>query len=310
MNIRFAMALLAIVGLSVGCDKSEPVIVKSELEGSVLPDLPERSGTAPQPATSFSDPNFSAGSGDFFARLPIDITPPAGASQDSGAAKVADWERLSVLSLGLDTRDGDLDFARLTTEESKRATPLQRELQAGINALNQGQLKEASAHFEAAKKADPREFRSYFFDAVVQLQKNEEAVIPGAKASLDIAISLAPQELELYLHRGNLRLREGEYGLAVDDFTRLLQSHPQHLGALMNRATANFHRRRPKDIVDDTSAIIKLRPGIPDAHLLRALGYLMQGESVLARRDFDAAVAAGLAKPAVDSWKPYFQSRG
>lgn len=310
MNMRYPFVAFVLSVVLAGCDKNEQVLVKSDMEGHVLPDLPNLAGTSSQPASTFPDPSGSSSGTDPYASLPLDTTPPTAVPKETGAARVADWERLSVLSLGLETRNGDLDFARLTNEESKRATPLQRELQAGLNDLNLGRMKEASEHFAAAKKADPRDFRAYFFDAVIQMQGTNGGTAAGAKAEFDIAISLAPQELELYLHRGNLRLREGEYGLAVDDFSKLLEAHPQHLSALMNRATANFHRRRPKDIVADTTAIINLRPGVPDAHLLRALGFLMQGETTLARRDYDAAVAAGLPKPAVESWKPYFQTRG
>jgi Tfp pilus assembly protein PilF len=307
--MRSRRLLPGLILLIAGCDHREPILVKSEMDGSVITNLPGPTGSSRPGTSRFDDPNFVLPDEPTTGTVIDPFSLPSAAPPDAVAPRVPDWERLSVLSLGLDSRDGNYDFARLSTEESKRATPLQIELQAGLNALNRGQLKESLEHFESAKKADPRDFRAYFFGAIVNLQLADDAAKARAKAGFDIAISLAPQEGELYLHRGNLRLKEGDYGPAVDDFTRVLQAQPQHLGALMNRAAANFHRRRPKDIVDDTTVIIKLRPGVPDAHLLRALGYLMQGETVLGRRDFDAAVAAGLSKPAIESWKPYFRPR-
>lgn len=293
-----------------GCDHREQTIVKSDLEGTVMPTLPGATSTSSGDSNSVADPNFVLPDGPKGTVAEFDpLAVSAAANATAGSASVPDWERLSVLSLGLESGDGNFDFARLTAEEIKRDKPLQVALQAGITALNRGKLDESLGHFEQAKKADPRDFRAYFFDAIVQSQKNDDASTARAKASFDIAIRLAPQEAELYLHRGNLRLREGDYGGAADDFSTVLKAHPKHLGALMNRAVANFHRRRPKDIVDDTSAIIALQSGVPDAHLLRALGLLMQGETVRARRDFEAAVAAGLSKPAVESWQPYFRPR-
>ncbi|MGC3968310.1 MAG: hypothetical protein QM775_13335 [Pirellulales bacterium] len=53
---------------------------------------------------------------------------------------------------------------------------------------------------------------------------------------------------------------------------------PKNVAALLNRAVANFHRRRPKDMIVDATAVIDIRKDIPDAHLLRALGNLMSGE--------------------------------
>ncbi|MCE9606806.1 MAG: tetratricopeptide repeat protein [Planctomycetia bacterium] len=219
----------------------------------------------------------------------------------------SDWESFASSSVGLSPRDGDLRFAfaDLGTQKGK-VSPFERELRAGLEALNQGKMPAAVSHFETAQKADPRDFRPFFFEAVARLQLEEVA---RAAAALDIAISLAPSETELYLHRGNLHSRQRDYGLAVDDFSRVVAVQPDHLAALLNRAVANFHRRRPKDIVEDSSAALKVKAGIPDAHLLRALGYLMQGETVRARRDFDAAVASGLNKSAIDSWSPLFRSR-
>jgi len=307
--MRSRRVLLGLMLVIAGCGHQERTLVKSDMEGSALRILPGASGMSTGGGNSLDDPSFVLPDGPKTTASVDSFPVIAAATGDGTASRMPDWERMSVLSLGVESRDGNYDFARLSAEESKRATPLQIELQAGLADLNRGRLNEAVKHFELAKKADPRDFRPYFFDAVVQSQKQEDTAKAQARAEFDIAIRLAPQEPELYLHRGNFLLREGDYGVAVDDFTRVLQANPQHLGALMNRATANFHRRRPKDIVDDTTSIIKLRPGVPDAHLLRALGLLMQGETVRARRDFDAAVAAGLSKPAVESWKPYFQTR-
>lgn len=289
-----------------GCEQRDPILVKSEMDGSALRNLPGEKGTASTGTSRLDELNAS------FDERPATSTPvdpfslPGVATADGASSQVPDWQRLSVLSLGLEARADNYDFARLSTEESKKPTTHQIELEAGRVALMRSEFNKAIEHLELAKKADPRDFRAYFYESVALMQLKDDASKARGKAGLDIAISLAPQETELYLHRGNLRLGESDYGPAVDDFTRVLQAHPQHLGALMNRTVANFHRRRPKDMVDDATTILKIRPGIPDAHLLRALGYLMQGESTLGRRDFDAAVAAGLPKPAIESWKRYF----
>lgn len=294
--------------LVAGCEQRDPILVKSEMDGSALAlqKLPGVKGTSGSGTTGLDEFNNSLEKQANAGGTVDPFSLPGIATPEGVSPQVPDWQRLSVLSLGLESRNGDYDFARLSTEESKRPTPHQVELEAGRVALYSGQFSKALEHLESAKKSDPSDFRAYFYEAVVNLQSKDEAAKARAKAGIDFAISLAPRETELYLHRGNLRLGEGDYGPAVDDFTRVLQAHPQHLGALMNRTVANFHRRRPKDMVDDATTLLTLKPGIADAHLLRALGWLMQGESVRGKRDFDAAVAAGLSQPAIEAWKRYF----
>lgn len=306
INLGNRCAVLLCALSFVGCDNREKLIVKSDYEGQSLPDVISSSGSGQPTLSTELDTN----------RLPtiVDATPsfatpssPLGGAPSLGLnSENPSWLDSAGRSAGLLPRDGDIRFAELTAEEQKKTSTFERELRAGIEALNTEKTSAAIEHFEAAEKADPRDFRPFFYESLVRVHQNS---IPQAAAALDIAIQLAPQQVELYLHRGNLRLREGQHSLAVDDFTRVLAVHPTHLPALINRAGANWQLRRPKDVVADTTEVIKLRSGIPDAHLLRALGYLVQGETVLARRDFDAAVAAGLPKKAAEDWAPVFRGR-
>jgi len=299
MNVRIRCLASLCAVLFVGCDTREKTIINPDHRKQALPEFgSEATATALDPYAILL-PNSSA-TGPGLDPSAFDADP-----QIARAARTIDWNNLASLSFGL-AGGADMRFAELKAEEKKKTSIFEQELQAGIAELNRGKLTEAIAHFEAAEKANALDFRPFFYEAVVRLQQNS---IPRAETALDIAIRLAPEQIELYLYRGNLRSRQGQHGLAVDDFSRVIKAYPENLSALINRAAANFQRRRPTDVVDDASTVIRLKSGIPDAHLLRALGFLMQGETVKARRDFEAAVAAGLAKPVADSWGPIFRGR-
>lgn len=219
-----------------------------------------------------------------------------------------DWERVGAASAGFSALAGGISFASAAMPaKGKKLSPLEESLQAGLDYLNAGNYSQAAGRFEAAQATDPRDYRGYFFEAVCRAQLDDLA---RAAASMDRAIALAPQEIELYVHRGNLMLRKKDYGAAVDDFSHVVQLQPKSVPALLNRAVANFHRRRPKDVIADATAVIEIRQDIPDAFLLRALGNIMTGEPARARRDYDAAVGAGLTKQAIDTWRPVFYREG
>lgn len=227
-------------------------------------------------------------------------------SYDAGDSQV--WERVANATTGFGAVSGGMQFAVASLPASgSKQTPFEKQLQDGVAALNAGKPRAAIVSFELAQRSDPNDYRGFFFEAVAQSQLDE---VSRALTALDLAIRKAPQEMELYVHRGNLRLRQKDYALAVDDFSQVIERDPKNLGALLNRAVANFHRRRPKDIIQDTTEVLAIRKDIPDAHLLRALGNLMSGEPARGRRDFDAAVAAGLSQQAIETWRPVFYREG
>lgn len=299
MTIRIRCLAALCAAAFIGCDTREKTIHNAPRPDQALPEIGGRPSATPSDSLAILLPTPSSTG---LSRDPsaFDADP-----QIARAARTIDWNNLASLSFGLSSA-AEMRFAELKADEEQKTSVFERELKAGIDELNRGKPTEAIAHFEAAEKANGRDFRPFFYEAVVRMQQDS---IPRAETALDIAIRLAPEQLELYLYRGNLRSRQGHHGLAVDDFSRVIEAYPENLSALINRAAANFQRRRPKDVVDDTSTVIRLKPGIPDAYLLRALGFFMQGETVRARRDFEAAVAAGLAKPVADSWGPIFRGR-
>ena len=289
----------AVVTTIAGCKEPTRPVDRKAVQGQLLTD----------------NNNASGSSGIVIAPTIIEpehLAPdPLGTSQgvlSSNTRDVKDWERVGAVSAGLSAIAGDVRFASVTLPtKGNKVSPLEEQLAAGLELLNAGKLREAAACFEAAQSADRRDYRGYFFEAVCRAQLDELA---RAVAAIDLAINLSPQEPELYVHRGNLRLRQKDYGAAVDDFSHVVRLQPANIAALLNRAVANFHRRRPKDVIADATSVIEVRKDIPDAYLLRALGNIMTGEPARARRDYDSAVGAGLSKQAVDTWRAVFYRDG
>lgn len=301
MSVRH-LAWLAAAGLiaSAGCGDNSKPGVNIGVTPKPLPML-----TGPRPTSEpivvvpeFTDPGV--------AMNPL-ITPEA-QTASSISEKEELWERFAAPSEVLGKQMGDIRFAfaDLMPKAGVKYEPFEVELQAGVPLLNEGKYAEAAKHFENAQRLNPQDYRGFFFEAVCRAQLDDVA---RAAAAIDLAITRAPKELELYLHRGNLRMRRREYAAAAGDFSHVLSIQPQNIPALVNRAAANFHRRRPKDMIVDTTAVIDIRKDIPDAYLLRALGNIMTGEPARARRDFDAAVAAGLNKEAAASWRSLFYGK-
>src|SRR5262245_24786348 len=110
--MRSCRLLLGLSLLIAGCDHREQTIVKSDMEGTVLPTLPGASNTSTGGTSSIDDPNFVPPDGpkSTVSFDPLAIT--AAATRGTGTTSVPDWERLSVLSLGLQASDGNFDFAR------------------------------------------------------------------------------------------------------------------------------------------------------------------------------------------------------
>jgi tetratricopeptide (TPR) repeat protein len=292
---------IALVATSSGCDsKPDRPLSRKTLEGEPL-DFGHGSAGRPQilVAPGMIDPDEKSAE-------PLEPSRGVLSSYDAGDMQV--WERVANAATGFGAVSGGMQFAVASLPASgSKQTPFEKQLQDGVAALNAGKFRESIISFELAQRSDPNDYRGFFFEAVAQGQLDE---VSRALTALDLAIRKAPQETELYVHRGNLRLRQKDYALAVDDFSQVIERDPKNLGALLNRAVANFHRRRPKDIIQDTTEVLAIRKDIPDAHLLRALGNLMSGEPARGRRDFDAAVAAGLSQQAVETWRPVFYREG
>ncbi|MBA4018751.1 MAG: hypothetical protein C0483_16410 [Pirellula sp.] len=298
-RIAVVLGCVALLQLA-GCKEETRPVNRKAVQGQVLAEHP---GTVAGSSEIVIAPTIIEPE-----HLTPDVLGTSAGVLSSNTRDAKEWERAGAASAGFSALAGGISFASAAIPaKGKQLSPLEKSLQAGLEYLNAGNFSEAAGKFEAAQVTDPRDYRGFFFEAVCRAQLEDLA---RAGASMDRAIALAPREIELYVHRGNLMLRKKDYGGAVDDFSHVVTLEPKNVPALLNRAVANFHRRRPKDVIADATSVIEIRKDIPDAFLLRALGNIMTGEPARARRDYDAAVGAGLSKQAIDTWRPVFYREG
>ena len=100
-----------------------------------------------------------------------------------------------------------------------------------------------------------------------------------------------PLEPVAYYGRGNARAAAGEYGKAVEDFSRCLELSPGYWKAYNNRARIFTDAKELDKALKDYAAAIELNPLEPRLFLNRGNAYFLKGDNSMAIRDYDRALA-------------------
>jgi tetratricopeptide (TPR) repeat protein len=112
------------------------------------------------------------------------------------------------------------------------------ELNAGIDAMNNGQRERARGEFAKAVNADPKATRPHIFLARLA---REEGDLATARAQLDTALRLDPKNGVALREMGLVLFASRQYDLARRFFVRAVQANPQdraaqgYLGCAMMR---------------------------------------------------------------------------
>lgn len=165
-----------------------------------------------------------------------------------------------------------------------------------------GQLDEAGQRLEALAQ-DMKGFGAAERAAVLQ-QAGEVWLRVGdgtrAYAVLTAALELDRANSGLWLSRGEVLARAGEYWDAIDDFSEALQRQPESVDALIFRAAAYRLLQVPDLAGDDLARALALDPGNPDA--LAELGMVRRDKGDIggARKAWLAAIEAAPGSPAAD----------
>jgi hypothetical protein len=115
----------------------------------------------------------------------------------------------------------------------------------------------------------------------------------GGGRKFDYSDSGRPKESlssEAYYKRGQDRARRGEYALAIDDFSKVLDSNPSDVEALNNRCWTRFIVGRTREALSDCDQALRLKPDYADALDSRGLVKLKLGELDGAISDFNKAL--------------------
>ncbi len=119
-----------------------------------------------------------------------------------------------------------------------------------------------------------------------------------ALADFNKAVALKPelsgplqQNFEIiYIERGGLRGKDGNYGAAIDDYTRALQLNPLNTRALNDRGDAYYMTGDFDRAIADFTKAIESDPSYSYAYTNRGLSYFKMGDNDQALRDLNSAI--------------------
>jgi len=112
-----------------------------------------------------------------------------------------------------------------------------------------------------------------------------------ALGSTTLALSLAPDDVDLLIDRSIAAATLERYDDAVEDLSRALELDPHRADALVFRAAAQRQLGHLEQAQDDVDRATSLDPDNPDTLLERGILRQRRGDRLGARRDWERAVA-------------------
>jgi tetratricopeptide (TPR) repeat protein len=175
----------------------------------------------------------------------------------------------------------------------------------GEEQLQQGNLEQASAHFQEALRCEPRHFWAQYCQAVCALRREQ---IGEARVGLTACLRERPDFVWVYNLRGFAHVRLKEFGAAELDFQAALQlagTTPEaRYPVLVNRGALRIDQGRLAEALKDLRDACTLQPQQYQAYLNLARAH--QGLDQLAKAGAaldqavtvaEAALAAGQLEP-------------
>lgn len=104
-----------------------------------------------------------------------------------------------------------------------------------------------------------------------------------ARQVLSTALSLSPDDPEIYVERAQVRADLGGLNEAVEDLNEALKRAPDHLEALIFRATALRLLEKPDLAQHDLTRALQLAPHAPAALLEQGMIHRINGNTTAAR---------------------------
>jgi protein O-mannosyl-transferase len=100
----------------------------------------------------------------------------------------------------------------------------------------------------------------------------------------------------IYNNRGIAYSALGNYGQAIDDFSRAIEIKPSFAGSYYNRGNAYKGLGNYKQAIEDYGRAIEIKPGYADAYNNRAFVYFKQGDNISGCSDAQKACELGTCK--------------
>lgn len=135
----------------------------------------------------------------------------------------------------------------------------------------------------------------YHYD-IMNYDKGKE-LFDLAIRDYDSAIQLAPNDVDLYINRGNFYCKHGNQDLAIKDYDKVLELDSNNVEAYIGRGNAytNTGHLAQRDL----NKAIELNPNNFKAYMARSIIYLKIGQNNLALEDANKAVELNPNNPEV-----------
>lgn len=140
----------------------------------------------------------------------------------------------------------------------------------GVAEVSRGNLDASARAFENAASADSTSASAYLACAAVFEKMGDNA---AARVSLDRALRLAPQRIDVRYHIGQLAERQGMGQEAASVYEGVLAEDPKHLGARFRLGFGKLERGDYPGAAQCFEACLAERPHWPEAEINLSLAY-------------------------------------
>jgi tetratricopeptide (TPR) repeat protein len=158
-----------------------------------------------------------------------------------------------------------------------------------------GQTDRALADYNEATRLGPQ-FAETFFERGLLLA-TRKGEFGRAISDFDKVLSLAPDDVDALILRGDAYRQMGDVGRAIADLDRAVALAPGNQRSYFFRGLANSRRGEKALALADYDKAIGIYPTYADALVSRSAIYAADGKQDLALRDLDAAIAAQANSP-------------
>lgn len=122
----------------------------------------------------------------------------------------------------------------------------------------------------------------------------------AARAAIDRALALVPDDPTLLTDRAEVRAQDGDYQGAIEDLSAALALEPRSADALVFRASASRRLGRIDAALADLATALAIQPRHPEGLLERGLIRNLKGDREGAREDWQAVVGSAPGTPAAE----------
>ncbi|MFM9913353.1 MAG: tetratricopeptide repeat protein [Methylophilaceae bacterium] len=166
---------------------------------------------------------------------------------------------------------------------------LQAQLQKGLTAHQQGNLKEAESAYQAVLKKAPSNFDAHHLLGVLRGQQQQFSL---SIVLLRRAIKINPRHAGAYANLGNAQLESGLFEDALASYDRSLNLTPNNPDTLFNRGIALKNLQRNDEALASYNRVLAITQTHTDALLNRGNVLQEMGQDQDALASYEAAFAS------------------